>query len=331
MKRSLRVTEEPAFGRFWYPIARAQDVADAPVARRLLGVDLVLWRTPGGVLHAAVDRCPHRDARLSTGWLDGCALVCPYHGWEYGADGKATRIPQLDGTDTPIPPQARLATVHVAERYGWAWASLAEEPALPIPEIPQYDDPAWRVIHEPDSTWACPAPLLLENNLDPAHIAFVHRGSFGTPTEPGVPVADVERCEVGLRTRYVVPVQGRPGEDEPTVRTTTSTVHGPLLAIITITYPDGLVHVMLKACTPVDDFETLQLQTILRNDHESVRPPGDVIAFDAQVWEEDKAVLEPAHHDFFLDLTANVHIKVDRPSIEYRRLLGDVVDGAFPA
>jgi phenylpropionate dioxygenase-like ring-hydroxylating dioxygenase large terminal subunit len=327
MRRSLRLTDEPALRRYWYPVAQATDVLDAPVARRLLGTDIVLWRLESGSVHGAVDRCPHRDARLSTGWLDGCALVCPYHGWEYGTDGKATRIPQLD-EDTPIPPTARLVTVQAAERYGWVWACLSDEPALPIPEIPEYDDPAWRAIHEPDSTWALPAPLLLENNLDPAHIAFVHRGSFGSPKEPGVPLAEVERNALGLQTRYVVPVQSRPGEDEATVRTTTTQVHGPLLALIRITYPDGLVHLMIKACTPVDDFETCQLQTVVRNDSEAERPAADVIAFDDLVWFEDKAVLEHAHHDFFLDLTANVHLKIDKPSIEYRRYLADVLETA---
>jgi phenylpropionate dioxygenase-like ring-hydroxylating dioxygenase large terminal subunit len=331
MKRSVRLTGEPALRRYWYPVAQVGDVAGAPVARRLLGVDIVLWRTADGAatLHGAVDRCPHRDARLSVGWVDGCALVCPYHGWEYGPEGKATRIPQLDA-GTPIPPQARLETVQVAERYGWVWACLSTDPALALPEIPEYDDPAWRAIHEPDSDWACPAVLLLENNIDPAHIAFVHRGSFGTPVRPEVPVAEVDRQAHGLRTRYVVPVESRPGEEGATVRTTTTQVHGPLLALIRITYPDGLVHLMIKACTPVDDRVTRQLQTVVRNDGEADRPAADVIAFDDQVWTEDKAVLETAHHDWFLDLTANVHIKVDRPSIEYRRFMSDVVEGAFP-
>ncbi|HET8619015.1 MAG TPA: hypothetical protein VFM27_08650 [Acidimicrobiales bacterium] len=37
------------------------------------------------------------------------------------------------------------------------------------------------------SRWACPATMLMENNLDPAHIAFVHRGSLGSPAEPRCP------------------------------------------------------------------------------------------------------------------------------------------------
>ena len=101
---------------------------------------------------------------------------------------------------------------------------------------------------------------------------------------------------------------------------------------IDIRYPDGVRHIMLKACTPETDTTARQLQVVLRNDTEADRPAADIVAFDAQVWAEDKAVLEPAHHDHSLDLTAQVHIRVDRPTIEYRRLLAEIVaGGAAPA
>ncbi len=326
-RRAFLITREPAFRRFWYPIARSDGIAPGGVvARRLLGVDLAVWRSVDGSVAAAVDRCPHRDARLSVGWVDGCHLVCPYHGWEYGADGRCARIPQFDD-GALLPPLARLASVRSDERYGWVWACLDDDPVLPLPEIPEAGSSGWRTIHEPESEWSCPAPMLVENNLDPAHIAFVHRGSFGTPAEPKVPVADVARTATGLRSRYEIPVQGRPGEMVPTVRSTTSDLYGPLLMLIRILYPDGVEHLMVKACTPVDDTATRQLQQVIRNDGEAARPGADIVAFDAEVWREDKAVLETAHHDWCLDLTANVHIRHDRPSIELRRFVGDVAAG----
>jgi phenylpropionate dioxygenase-like ring-hydroxylating dioxygenase large terminal subunit len=281
--RPLKVTVEPELRRYWYPVARSDAVSDSPVARRLLGVDLVLWRLPAGDVGAAVDRCPHRDARLSAGWVDGCSLVCPYHGWEYALDGKALRVPQADA-GTPIPPRAVLDTVLVAERFGWVWVCLDPHPAAPLPTVDQYAADGWRSIQEPESLWNCPAPVLLDNNLDPAHIAFVHRESFGTPETPQVPVADVERTLFGLRSTYQVPVAARPGDLGSTVRNTTTDVYGPALALLRIDYPDGLTHLMLKACTPIDDTTTRQLQVVLRNDTEADRPAADIVAFDALVW-----------------------------------------------
>lgn len=320
----LHMTDHQVLRHYWYPVARADAVTgDKPVARTLLGTPLVLWRADGST-RAAVDRCPHRDAPLSLGWLDGCSLVCPYHGWEFGPDGRAAHIPQL-GVGAPLPPRAALDTVGVDERYGLVWVCLAADPAEPIPEVPEYGAAGWRAIHEPESVWACPAPVLLDNNLDPAHIAFVHQTSFGTPATPQVPVAEVKRIPGGLRSRYEVPVQARPGESGPTVRRTTIDVVGPCLALLRIEYPDGLCHIMLKACTPETDTTTRQLQVVLRNDTETDRPAADVIAFDEQVWREDKAVLEHLRAGLQLDLTANVHLRVDRTSIEYRRYLADLV------
>ena len=123
---------------------------------------------------------------------------------------------------------------------------------------------------------------------------------------------DVERTAYGLRSSYVVPVQSRPGEPTSTVRSTTTDVHAPFLAVIRIDYPDGLAHIMIKACTPVDDDHTRQLQVVLRNDTDDDRSAADILAFDAQVWQEDKVVLEHCAAGFQLDLTANVHLRTDR-------------------
>jgi phenylpropionate dioxygenase-like ring-hydroxylating dioxygenase large terminal subunit len=323
-RRPLRVTDEHALRAFWYPVGRGDALGENPVARRLLGVEVVVWRTPGGVA-AAIDRCPHRDARLSCGWTSGERIVCPYHGWEFGTDGVAAHIPQLDD-GVPVPPGARIGIVDAAERYGWVWVCLDAENAPPLPDLDGEWDASWRIVHEPESEWSCPAPLLVENNLDPSHIAFVHRESFGSPAVAKIPALTVERVEGGLRTRSEVPVQARPGEPGATVRHSTTRVRGAFLMIIRIEYPDGVTHVMVKACTPVDDASTRQLQFVVRSDREEQRPAADIVAFDAQVWDEDRAVLETAHHDFFLDLTANVHLRVDRPSIEYRRMLRELVD-----
>lgn len=328
-KRGALVTGIPALRAYWYPLARLDALADGPVARRLLGVDLVLWSAGGGDVQAALDRCPHRDARLSTGHVaDGC-LVCPYHGWEFGGGGRAVHLPQLD-EGAAIPPRARLDVVRAEARYGWVWVAL-DEPRLPIPDIPELDEPGWRVIHDPESEWACSALHLLDNNLDPSHVAFVHGGTFGAGAPKKVTMPQVSRTATGMRTYVELPVAGRHGEDElTTVRATSTDIWGPALMISRIHYPDGLIHLMLKATTPVDDGSTRQLQLIVRNDTEADRDAASIIAFDQRTWVEDKAVLERCWSDFHLDVTANVHLKVDKGSIEYRRLLADIASGAFP-
>jgi hypothetical protein len=157
----------------------------------------------------------------------------------------------------------------------------------------------------------------------------VHKNSFGTPARPEIPVPAVERDGAGMRLAYEVAVESRPGEVGATVRSTRNTLHGPFLMLNRITYPDGVVHLMVKACTPATAATTHQLQMVVRNDTEADRPAADIIAFDAQVWQEDKDVLEHCWTDFRTDVLGNVHLKTDKPSIEYRRWLGEIVDGAW--
>jgi nitrite reductase/ring-hydroxylating ferredoxin subunit len=37
----------------------------------------------GGSYHAMDNACPHRGGPLSEGRLDGCVVVCPWHGWQF--------------------------------------------------------------------------------------------------------------------------------------------------------------------------------------------------------------------------------------------------------
>ncbi len=324
----LLVVQARALRRFWYPVARVDVLADGPVARRLLGVDLVVWSSAPGRVAAAYDRCPHRDARLSAGAVEECRLVCAYHNWAFGDDGRAVHIPQL-GPGRPVPSRARLETYACAERYGWAWVAL-DEPVAPIPDVPEFGAEGWRAVHEPESWWRCSAPHLVDNNLDPAHIPIVHRASFGVSDRPEVPVAEVHRTATGLSSSYEVPVAEAPGLVGSTVRTTTTLVHAPFVVVVGIDYPNGVRHRIVKACTPVDDHTTHQLQVVLRTDTEDEVSAAAITDFDGRVWDEDRRVLETTWPDFQLDVEANVHLKIDRTSIEYRRLLAEVVDGRFP-
>ena len=64
----------------------------------------------GGALRAMSDLCVHRGTALSLGWVQGDELVCAYHGWRYGADGRCVAIPQKeDPTAVPVNRRRRVA------------------------------------------------------------------------------------------------------------------------------------------------------------------------------------------------------------------------------
>jgi len=91
----------------------------------------------------------------------------------------------------------------------------------------------------------------------------------------------------------------------------------------------------VTAATPVANDRLRLVQWAVRNDTEEVAPAADVVAFDRRVTLEDKLVLEAIERPYSYELDANVHIKVDRPTVEMRRIYKEIAEGTwsglFPA
>ena len=86
------------------------------------GVSYVVLRmAESGPPVAFADHCPHRLVPLSAGTVDGGALRCSYHGWEFAADGRCVALPSL-GPDASPPPRATLPPGPPArEQDGQVW------------------------------------------------------------------------------------------------------------------------------------------------------------------------------------------------------------------
>jgi phenylpropionate dioxygenase-like ring-hydroxylating dioxygenase large terminal subunit len=222
-------------------------------------------------------------------------------------------------------------------RYGVVWVAL-EDPVIPIPDVPGDGDPGYRFVRQFDEVWAAAATRLMDNSFDPAHVAYVHQGSFGTPANARIDAPVAERTSTGMRLRTELEVENHMAEAQRssgvttarTVRSTVSELVGPFLRIMSITYPNGRHHVLVTSATPVDDTHLRVIQFAVRNDTEEETPAADVVAFDRLVTLEDRVLLENTHPDYELDLTQNVHLKVDRGTLELRRIYREIVDGTWP-
>lgn len=154
-------------GRQWFPASTQADIRDAPASARLLGRDLVFWRSPNGAVVAAPDRCTHSKWELSKGEVhDGC-LVCPKHGWTFGDAGRCVAKP----SNLPISERAHLTTHPSAERYGLIWVSL-DEPTAPIIDIDWDTDERFRRIFTSASVWQSNAIRIVETILSQSDSAF---------------------------------------------------------------------------------------------------------------------------------------------------------------
>jgi phenylpropionate dioxygenase-like ring-hydroxylating dioxygenase large terminal subunit len=60
----------------WYGATWSRDLRDRPLARTILGEELVLFRAGDGKAAALEDRCCHRAAPLSRGWTVPQGLQC---------------------------------------------------------------------------------------------------------------------------------------------------------------------------------------------------------------------------------------------------------------
>jgi vanillate O-demethylase monooxygenase subunit len=309
----------------WFPIAVSADLTDAPVQARLLDVDLVLFRSAGGVV-VARDLCPHRGMLLSRGWVTDGQIVCPYHGLHFGGDGRCASIPSRP--DARISDRLSLTVVRSVERFGLIWATLRGT-EVSLPNFEAWEEADFQTIVCAPVDIAGSSGRQLEGFLDVAHFAWAHTGTFGNRANPVVPDYTVEKTSSGLKVDYVSNVSNY-SEDQrhrapaDFLWRRTFEVFPPFAARLVIDYPDDKQLWILNAACPVSARHTRLFCPIARN-FDKETSVESVRAFNARVFNEDKILVEGQRpEDLPLDLGSEISIPADRTSVAYRRLLKDM-------
>jgi phthalate 4,5-dioxygenase oxygenase subunit len=80
---------------YWLPMATSDElVADGdPVRVRLLGENLIAFRTTSGRVGLVDQFCPHRGTSLFFGRNEEEGIRCAYHGWKYDVSGECLEMP----------------------------------------------------------------------------------------------------------------------------------------------------------------------------------------------------------------------------------------------
>jgi phenylpropionate dioxygenase-like ring-hydroxylating dioxygenase large terminal subunit len=160
---------------FWYPMATSEELTDKPLQVRALGQDFVIFRGEDGESKCVSNTCTHRGGSLAHGKIKGNCIQCPYHGWEFDADGHCTRIPSL-GPNPKIPSRTRIDAYPVDERHGIIFAFLGDLPEAerpPIIDVKEWGQEGWTSTLQ-SYTLKCNYERSIENGLDPAHNEYVH-------------------------------------------------------------------------------------------------------------------------------------------------------------
>jgi phenylpropionate dioxygenase-like ring-hydroxylating dioxygenase large terminal subunit len=314
---------DPVLAADWLVGAAAhQLLPDRPLAGRLLGEDLVLWRR-GEQVAAWADRCPHRGARLSLGQIqpEEDALVCPYHGWRFDARGACTHFPAHP--EQQPPPRAAVTAYRAREDFGLIWVSLGR-PAGDPPVFAEWADPGFRKVLCGPYLIHAAGPRVIENFLDVAHFPFVHAAYLGDPRHAAVPDYEAEVTPAGVIAQDIRVWQ--PDPDGSGVGSWVSYRYQalrPLTARFTKSVGDARFAIYLTV-SPVEETHSIAWMWIALNYAWEI-PDEQIRAFQDRIVAQDVPIVEsqrPARLP--LDLQAELHLRSDRTSIAYRRWLREL-------
>ena len=314
----------------WHGVAYSSAVGTAPYRTQLLGEHLVVWRDSRGVPHAFRDLCIHRGTALSLGSVAGDEIVCPYHGWRYGADGRCTAIPQLSDP-TRVPAKARVTAYRCQERYGLIFVAM-DEPRWPIPDLPDLESPGWRTVFCGPYTWQSEASRQIENFTDLGHFPWVHPGLLGDPnrvlvippearTRGHVLHYEFQRPEAKSTSKYpVFPNLHR----ENSVRTTRYELHLPYTIVVHMDWGarERLLYLFVSQPMASDCCSGYCLIGQNYNLDQSERVFQE---FEDVIFGQDRRMVESQRpEEVPFDLREELHLKFDSVAVAYRRAMDDL-------
>jgi len=162
------------FRRFWQPVAFSHEVADLPIAIRILGEDLVLFRDRGGRVGLLERHCPHRGTSLEFGLPSERGIRCCYHGWLFDVDGTILETPG-EPPDSTLKVRLCHGAYPALEHAGLVFTYMGQPDKRP--ELPRYDSfqvPGHRTVPGMKYYLPCNWLQVKENSMDPVHTAFLH-------------------------------------------------------------------------------------------------------------------------------------------------------------
>jgi 5,5'-dehydrodivanillate O-demethylase len=246
--------------RYWQPVAGKSEMAERWTMRlRIMGEDLVLFKTRNGQYGLIGERCPHRAASLAYGIPTETGIRCAYHGWLFDGAGHCLEQPNesernaLKGTKV-------TAGYPVQEMGGLLWAYMGPLPAPVLPRFDGYVAPR-AIRHIGKYVIPCNWLQIMENSVDPVHTEWLHGQLYEFRNEKaGVKLAiskhhkkiAFDEFEFGIIKRRLMEGQSEDADDWRTGH--------PLL------FPNGLAggsggglwrQMVFQLRVPVDDTNTL--------------------------------------------------------------------------
>jgi phthalate 4,5-dioxygenase oxygenase subunit len=242
------------FRSIWLPALPSVQLGaagDPPVRLRLLGEDLIAFRTGSGEAGIVDAFCAHRRAPLFFGKTEEGGLRCAYHGWVFDRDGQCLEIPS-DATGR-ICANVQIRAYRVREKAGIVWVYMGADTPPALPAFPWIDMPPSRLrvsVWLQESNWFQGA----EGEIDSSHVSMLHADTKSNATggahqkwtflDPS-PKLFIEPTEIGFMS-----VARRLADDQYYWRVTQWMA--PMFSLI----PSATIPIGGRAWVPIDDHNT---------------------------------------------------------------------------
>jgi phenylpropionate dioxygenase-like ring-hydroxylating dioxygenase large terminal subunit len=195
MPKSVYVSPEFAgaedrriFAREWLCAGRA-DALKGPgdyLTMEIAGEPVIVLRDREGQLRALSNVCRHRMSTLLEGRGTVRSIVCPYHAWTYGLDGRLRGAPAMTRNAAFDRDAVRLPAIRCEDWLGWIMVTLdpdAPPPAAHLAELkglvgylPMAD---YVETFREEHRWATNWKVLAENFMESYHLPVCHADTIG--------------------------------------------------------------------------------------------------------------------------------------------------------
>jgi len=160
---------------YWFPAIIAQTLIPGgnPMPVRLLGENLVAFRSNDGRVGIFDEHCPHRRASLLLARNEDNALRCIYHGWKFGVDGEVLEVPTEPNDPAAFCKNVPLRSYPTREAAGIVWIWMGRGEPMRWPDFEFMNVPEGRV-HTVHQRVRCNWVQDVEGGLDSAHVSILH-------------------------------------------------------------------------------------------------------------------------------------------------------------
>ena len=247
---------------YWVPAGLSSELPEpegSPLRVRLLGEDLIAYRTAAGAVGLMQNACPHRGASLFYGRNEGEGLRCVYHGWKFDPAGRCVALPS-EPADSNFKDKVKAVAYPCVERGGLIWTYMGPRTTPPpMPNLePTMSADCKIQVYQRECNWM----QALEGDIDTGHTVFLHLGSIDPEEAPEGSWAQyalskrTPKYEVVETDFGVMYGAGRPAEADSTYWRVANFLF-PFYAMV----PTGVLglEVRVRAWVPMDDGHTLAM------------------------------------------------------------------------